>query len=246
MSNNKKIMPGKSLRLCILLMVALLPIILLTKGIFGSFIFTFSIPLLWQVGFLGEPVSSLGLRRKFLRSSLITGFITGVVLALIGGKILNFFGMTGYTLSALHKLQYSFGFLKISFLLQKEVGYKLLTTSNTLKGAFIYLFFCIFIIGLGEELFWRGFIQQKISKYFLKSLSIWLTAILFSLTHFYVFLIIPIKWAILFLTTVAILGAFWGYMFEYFNNIWGPAISHGIVAFIIWKYYFFAPLEIIK
>jgi len=239
MSNNKKI--GLTLRLCVLLTATLLPVILLSKGIYGSFLFTFSIPLLWQVGLLGEPVSSLGLKRKFFGSSLITGFITGVVLALVGGKILNFFGMAGYTLSNPQELKYSFGTFKISSLLQKEVGYRLLTMSNNLEGAFLYLFFSILIVGLGEELFWRGFIQQKISKYFLKSLSIWLTAILFSLSHFYIFIVLPIKGGIFFLAILAIIGAFWGYMFEYFNNIWGPAISHGIVAFIIWKYYFFTP-----
>jgi len=243
MPNNKKILTSNPLRLCIRLTTIFIPLILLFKGIYGSFLFTFSIPLLWQVGFRGEPVSSLGLRKKFSKTSIITGFITGVVLALLSGKILNFLGMTGYTLSNLHKLQSSLGFFKISFPMQKEVGYKLLTTSDTLKGAFLYLLFSIFIIGLGEELFWRGFIQQKISHYFSKSLSIWLTAILFSLVHLYIFLILPIKGGILFLIAIAIIGAFWGYLFAYFNNIWGPAISHGIVAFIIWKYYFFAPLH---
>jgi len=243
MLNNKKIGQSKTLRLCIWLIAILVPAILLAKGIYGSFVFTFSIPLLWQVGFLGEPVSSLGLKRKFLKPSLITGFTTGVILALISGKVLNALGMTGQALSALHKLQFSFGFFKISFPLQKELGYKLLAASNTLKGAFLYLFFCIFLVGLGEELFWRGFIQQKISKHFSKSLSIWLTALLFSLAHLYIFTILPLKEAIFFLTALAIIGAIWGYLFVYLNNIWCPAISHGMVAFIIWKYYFFVPLH---
>ena len=233
----------KSLRLCVSLITIILPAILLLKGIYGSFIFTFSIPLLWQVGFLGEPVSSLGLRRKFLWRSLIAGLITGAVLALLGGGIIRFFGLSGQALSELDKLQFSLGFFKIIFPLQKEVGYRLLTMSNTLKGAFLYLFFSIFIIGLGEELFWRGFIQQKISNFFSKNISIWLTAILFGLAHFYIFIIIPFRIGIFFLAMITIIGAIWGYLFQRFNNIWGAAVSHGMVAFVIWKYYFFVPLR---
>jgi len=242
MSNNKKIGQSNSLRLFIWFAATILPIILLAKGIYGSFLFTFSMPLLWQIGLRREPFSSLGLKRKSSRASIITGFITGVVIALLCGKILSILGMTGYTLSGLHKLELSFGFFKLSFPLQKELAYRLLTTSNTLKGAFLYLFFSILVIGLGEELFWRGFIQQKISKHFSKSLSIWLTAILFGLTHFYIFLILPIKGGIIFLAAIAVIGAIWGYLFAYFNNIWGSAVCHGVVAFIIWKYYFFSPL----
>jgi membrane protease YdiL (CAAX protease family) len=197
--------------------------------------------LLWQVGFLGEPISSLGLKKKFIKSSIITGFISGCVLGLVGGNILKFFGITGYDYSKLQKSQYLFGLFNIPQL-QKELGYQILTMSNNLLGVYLYLMFCIFIIGLGEELFWRGFVQKKISKRFSKIFSIWLTATLFSLVHLYIFIVLPIKAGIFFLALIAIVGAFWGYLFEYFNNIWAPAISHGLIAFIIWKYYFFTPL----
>jgi hypothetical protein len=139
----------------------------------------------------------------------------------------------------MHKLQFNVGQFCVAFPLQKELGYRLLTASNSTIGLFIYLIFSILVIGLGEELFWRGFIQAKISDRFPANVSIWFTAILFALIHCYIFTILPIKIGISFLALIFIVGLIWGYLFKYFNNVWSAAISHGIVAFIIWKYYFF-------
>ncbi|MBU4123886.1 MAG: CPBP family intramembrane metalloprotease, partial [Nanoarchaeota archaeon] len=52
----------------------------------------------------------------------------------------------------------------------------------------------------------------------IKNISIWLTAGLFGLVHFYLFLILPLKEGIIFLCIIALAGACWGYMFNYFRN----------------------------
>lgn len=235
----QKINPNIILCLCISLLAIFLPIILLAKGIYGSFIFTFSIPLIWQVTFLRKPINSLGLGINSIRSSIIIGLVSGSILGFIGGYSLKFFGVGGYVFNSMDKLQLSIGACNITFPLQKELGYRLLTTSSSLPGIALYLLFNLFLIGLGEEIFWRGFIQKKISGYLSANLSIWITAALFALIHFYIFTIVPIKLGIVFLFLVAISGIVWGYLFKYFNNVWASAVSHGITAFIIWKYYFF-------
>ena len=236
------ISPSTIFRLSISLLAILLPAILLIKGIYGSFIFTFSIPLIWQVGFSGKQFSSLGLRRNSIKSSIIIGLVSGCILGFVGGNLLKFLGITGYVYNNMNKLQFSIGAFNIVFPLQKELGYQLLAMSNSLVGMTVYLIFCFFLIGFGEELFWRGFIQKKISGYLSANTSIWLTAILFALIHFYIFTILPIKIGICFLFLIAISGVAWGYLFKYSSNVWSPAISHGITAFIIWKYYFFSSL----
>jgi membrane protease YdiL (CAAX protease family) len=226
-------------RLCISLAAAVFPFILLTKGIYGSFLFTFSIPLLWQIGLTGQSIDSLGLSKNRIRPSIVVGLISGLAIGLLGGYVLKLGGISGNAYSGLDKLRLSFGSFNITFPLQKELGYQLLTRSGSFEGILIYLVFCIFAIGLGEELFWRGFIQRKISNYVTVKASIWLTAFLFASIHFYILLILPVKTGIFFIALIALLGAFLGYLFEHFNNIWPAAISHGTVAFIIWKYYFF-------
>lgn len=197
-------------------------------------------PLLWQFGFLGKPISSLGVKPDKIKVSIVTGVITGCFLGFAGGSILKFLGITGYVFNNLHKLQFSFGPLNVAFSLQKELSYQLLAMSNSFAGLCAYLIFSILIIGLGEEFFWRGFIQQKISGRTSADMAIWITAILFSSTHFYILTILPIKAGIIFLLLIAIAGILWGYLLKYFANIWSSAISHGIAAFIIWKYYFFS------
>lgn len=229
------------LRLCVLFIAIISPAILLIKGIYGSFVFTFSIPLIWQVSFLGELLASLGLKKTSIKFSVI-GLISGCILGLIGGNLIKILGVAGNVFGRTDKLQLSVGALNISFPLQNELGYRLLTASNSLAGLILYLIFCFFLVGLGEEIFWRGFIQNKISKYFSANLSILITAILFALIHFYIFAILPVKPGVFFLFLIAVSGAVWGYLFKYSNSIWPSVISHGVASFIIWKYYFFSTL----
>ena len=62
-----KISPTIILRLGVSLLAIILPLILLIKGIYSSFLYTFSIPLIWQVSFLGKPFTSLGFRGGFFK-----------------------------------------------------------------------------------------------------------------------------------------------------------------------------------
>jgi len=219
------------LRILVSLAAIVVPFVLLYKGIYGSLLFSFSVPLLWQVGIRGKTISTLGLQRKYLWRSVITGMIAGIVLALICGKLLQVLGMTGFVLTDSQKY--------LGFTLNKELSYRLLTGSDSLQGTLLYLLFSVFVIGLGEELFWRGLIQQKIAHWFPRHTAIWSTAVIFGLTHCYVFIILPLQQGVITIAAVTVLGALWGYLFVRFNNIWGPAVCHGIIAFTIWKYYFF-------
>ena len=228
------------LRIFILIVASFLPIIFLCKGVYGSFIFTFSIPLIWQIGIRGLQFESLGLRLNSIKLSIIAGAISGVILGIIGGIGLKILGLTGKLFTSAHKLEFSFAGITASFPLQKEAGYQLLSMNNVLLGTCLFFIFCIVVVALGEEIFWRGFIQKKIANYLPSNTSIIITAILFSLIHFYIFTIAPLKAGILFLVLIAFAGYIWGYLFKYFGNIWASVVSHGITAFIIWKYFFFA------
>ncbi|GEM_PF-1920807 len=237
-AEKKNITP--SFRLTVAVAAALLPLILLGLGIYGTFTFSFSLPLLWQVGFLGEGISSVGLKRRSLWPSAAAGVLTGLFLAFIGGFILKILGLTGYPIDKVHEINNFLGTfgLKVSF--RGELGYRLLTAGKGLKELLLYLGFSVFLIGLGEEIFWRGFIQKKIMNALPKNASVWMAAVLFGLIHFYVLLFIPLKQGLFLMGLITLAGAFWGYLYEYFGNIWAPAVSHGVVAFIVWKYFVFS------
>ena len=83
------------------------------------------------------------------------------------------------------------------------------------------LLFNIFMIGLlpafGEELLFRGVIQQLIKKITGNSHSaIWISAILFSALHMQFFGFLP----------RLLLGAMFGYMLEWSGSLWLPIIAH--------------------
>lgn len=228
------------LRLRILLLAVILPVIFLVQGIYGSFVFTFSIPIIWQVALRGMPFHSLGLRRRPMWQIIVIGGLTGCLLGVLGGEVLRWLGITGRSFSNLHAVQLTFGPWSASFSLYNELGYRLLGASGSFLGSCIYLAFSILVIGLGEELFWRGFIQQKINRYLSARWAIFVTSILFALIHFYVFTILDLRSGSALLLLIAIAGGAWGFLSNKYGSIWPSAVSHGIAAFIIWKYFFFA------
>lgn len=70
---------------------------------------------------------------------------------------------------------------------------------------------------LGEELIFRGLIQQSFRKWLGNPhVAIWLTAILFSTIHFQFQGFLPRMF----------LGALLGYLFYWTNNLWVPIIAH--------------------
>ena len=70
---------------------------------------------------------------------------------------------------------------------------------------------------VGEELFFRGYLQQTITKWTISPhIGIIITAILFSVIHFQFYGLIP----------RFILGVLLGYVFLWSNNLWLPIIAH--------------------
>ena len=73
-----------------------------------------------------------------------------------------------------------------------------------------------------------------------KNISIILTTLCFLLIHLYLFNFLSIPLGILFLLLIAAGSILWGYLYIHFGNICFNAISHGIVAFVLWRYLFFS------
>ncbi len=226
-------------RLSILTIGIILPFIFLYKGIYGSFLFTFSIPLIWQILRQSKETYPLGSCYSSSWKLIIIGGLTGCLMGIGGGLTLKWLGINGQSFSDLHPLQIAIGPWSVQLSLQNELGYRLLKASHTLTGLWLYFIFSVFIIGLGEELFWRKFIQQKFNRLFSTRITIFITNLLFALTHCYLFTILSFKDGITLLLLIAVAGGVWSYLLIYFKNIWPSVISHGVSAFILWKYFFF-------
>jgi membrane protease YdiL (CAAX protease family) len=226
-------------RIIITMLCFIVPIALLGFGIYGTFIFTFSIPLIWQMGVLGEDAGSLGLRRSRLGVSLTAGILSGLVIAIAGGFALKAAGIAGYSLDKVADLNGMLQSVGINITVKNELGFRLLASDGSVKGWILSLIYSVFLIGLGEEIFWRGFIQGKMSNILSANTSIWITAGIYGLVHSYLLFIVPPGAGAVLVALIAILGAFWGYLYKYSGNIWAPALSHGLTAFIVWKYFVF-------
>lgn len=228
------------LRLLIFIFSISVPLALLLNNIYGSFLFSFSLPVIWQICLKGASFSSLGFRKQKIGFSIFLGIVSGCILGLTGGQLFRLLGMYRLSFQPNSKIQFTVADFTINLPLNRELGYKFLKASESIQGLLFYLIFIIFVIGLGEELFWRGFLQQKLNLRFSKYAAILLTSLLFALSHIYLFSILSFKDGVFSLCLIALAGIFWGYLYEYTQNIWTLAFSHGIAAFIIWKYFFFA------
>ena len=155
--------PAMKLRILILfLLLATISVSLLT-GVYGSFLFAFPIPIIWQICIRGDSFVALGFRRKLLNRSLAVGALSGVILGLAGGLLFRLLFSHKVIFPENNLIKLAIAGFKAAIPLSSEIGYRLLRASFTNKGLFLYVMFMIFAVGLGEELFWRGFIQQKIA-----------------------------------------------------------------------------------
>lgn len=93
----------------------------------------------------------------------------------------------------------------------------LLLSGTTLGSLIINLIVVAGLAAISEELFFRGALQQFIEEKFKNGhVSVWITALVFSLVHFQFYGFLPR----LFLGTVL------GYLFLYTKNLWVPIIFH--------------------
>ncbi len=94
---------------------------------------------------------------------------------------------------------------------------KQLLTMNSVPQLLVNLLMIAIIPAIGEELFFRGGIQQIFNKWFKNHhVAIWLTAIIFSAIHIQFYGFIPRM----------LLGALFGYMLVWSKSLWLPMLAH--------------------
>ena len=87
---------------------------------------------------------------------------------------------------------------------------------NTFQGLLINIFLISVIPAIGEELYFRGALQGVISDWKGVKTSIWITAIIFSTIHFQFYGFVPRM----------LMGAFFGYLLVWSENMWLPIVAH--------------------
>ena len=82
----------------------------------------------------------------------------------------------------------------------------------------VALCFVLLLIGGGEEIFWRGFLQHHLSRRF-SFLGVFLVTALYTIAH-----ITTLN--IMLMLAALVAGLFWGFLYELHKNIWLNVISH--------------------
>lgn len=79
----------------------------------------------------------------------------------------------------------------------------------------------MFIIGPAEEIFWRGFIQQRLSKKYGLWFGFIAAAALYTLVHIWSF-------NFMLIAAAALCGGFWGLLYLRTGSLWTCIISHAV------------------
>jgi len=87
---------------------------------------------------------------------------------------------------------------------------------RTVQGLLFNIFLISVIPAIGEELYFRGALQGVIREWKGIRTSIWLTAIIFSTIHFQFYGFVPRMF----------MGAFFGYLLFWSENMWLPIVAH--------------------
>ena len=90
-------------------------------------------------------------------------------------------------------------------------------------GSILFLLAELMIAALGEEIAWRGFFQNKLSKFVPFPLALLITAILFSICHFSADSFIVVLYDLLFIIVNAV---FYGLVYKKTSNILVCTMSH--------------------
>ncbi len=77
------------------------------------------------------------------------------------------------------------------------------------------------VIGPGEELFWRGFLQDRTGLLLGPDAGLWLTALLYALVH-------VASGNIIFVLAAAVCGLYWGLTYRIFRSPLLNAVSHTV------------------
>lgn len=88
----------------------------------------------------------------------------------------------------------------------------------------------LFVIGPAEEIFWRGFVQKRLSNKYGVLIGLIFATAVYALVHVWSF-------NFMLLAASAVCGAFWGLLFAATGRLWPVIICHAlwdVAIFILW------------
>lgn len=176
-----------------------------------------------SIGMCVAPPLLLGLVEGNVRTYVrmdgglkVLDYLLVFILALCSGPIIELVGSWNAQLS----LPERFGELE-RWMMEQEKQLEVITlqilSDISIGGLFANLLVIAVIPAIGEELLFRGALQQILVRWFRNPhVGIWVAAIIFSAIHLQFYGFLPRM----------LLGALFGYLYYWSNNIWLPIFAH--------------------
>ena len=180
----------------------------------------FAVAYLWSE----KPLNFLNLDRK--TNWLDVSFVVLFMIIII--PFINLLGDLNHQLILPKALAGIENWMKTSETQATQFTEKLLNVKNV-QGLLFNIFLIAIIPALGEELFFRGALQGVLKEWRNVKLAIWITAIIFSAIHLQFYGFVPRM----------LLGAFFGYLLFWSENIWLPIAAHFVNNVLAVIFYYF-------
>ena len=158
-----------------------------------------------------KPLQYLQINRKPLSKDVLLA----VIIMLLAVPAINLLGELNHAIHFPDSLSWLEGQLIDMEKRAEELTLRMLAADNW-SGLLINLGLIAIVPAIGEELFFRGIIQQLFQQKLKAHAAVWITAIIFSAIHFQFFGFIPRM----------LMGALLGYLFLWTGNIWVPVAAH--------------------
>ena len=187
--------------------------------LFGGVVFHFWIQLALSVAglcVLGYCFDPVGMKKILIQSR--TNLIHSLVFGAVSAWILYMVFLAA-NISAIWL--FPFGKAEISEVYQLKSG----------VNQWMLVLLLTLVIGPGEELFWRGYLQRRLMDRY--GITGFVMAVLaYGAVHL-------VSGNLMLIAAALVCGVFWGVLFHRFNSIWINMISHaawGLAVFIIWPF----------
>jgi len=79
----------------------------------------------------------------------------------------------------------------------------------------------LFVFGPGEEIFWRGFVQDSLAHRFGDNAGWLMASLIYAGVHIF-------SMNLMLIAAALVCGLFWGYLFKRYESLWPGIISHAI------------------
>lgn len=198
----------------LLFLLILFLLSLKVKIIFNLLIFI-TVPFLWLC-IKNKPLSELGIKKRHAKESIVIGVLTGTL--------------------SLPLLYYLFRInLKIlpgALVRPRTFGEYLLSFPPGIQKL-LFVIYAFFIISFGEEILFRGFLQNRLIVLFKKTIGILVSALIYVLPHLVFLIYWDIKIIAIFIPAIYILGLIFGLIFLETENLISVWLAHGIIVSLL-------------